>query len=84
MDEFERQKLIARIDEKIAELSLESAEEHMKGTSEYNQEISDALKHYNLALEEYKALYAARQDDEYSNDIERIQNKIALIEKQES
>lgn len=81
IDNFASKKILAEMEEKIAELLLEEAEEYIGEPIEYGNRISDGLNHYNLALEMYKQLYSSSQDNEYWNAIERLKNKIAHIEK---
>lgn len=75
--------LLAKIDEKIADLSVEEANEHSDDPAEYGNRISDALEHYNSALEMNKQLYAMSKDNEYWDAIERLKNKINDIQKPE-
>lgn len=82
-DKFDPNILLAKIDEKIADLSVEEANEHSDDPAEYGNRISDALEHYNSALEIYKQLYATSKDNEYWDAIERLKNKINDIQKPE-
>ena len=80
-DKFDSNILLAKIDEKIADLSVEEANEHTDDLADYGNRISDAIEHYNSALEMYKQLYATSKNNEYWNAIERLRNKIADIQK---
>ena len=78
--EFNTNKLLAAIDEKIADLSIEEASEHRDDSVEYGNRMSDALEHYKSSLEMYKKLYADSKDEQYWADILRLQEKISRIE----
>ena len=82
-EEFDPNKLLARIDEKIADLSMEEAQEHIRDSAEYGNIVSEALEHYNSSLKVYKELYSKSKNEEYWISIERVRNKIAHIENPE-
>lgn len=82
-DKFDPNILLAKIDEKIADLSVEEANEHTDDLAEYGNRISDAIEHYNSSLKMYKQLYATSKNNEYWDAIERLRRKIADIQKPE-
>lgn len=79
INKFKADLLLANIDERIADLYLEEAEEHADNLAEYGNRISDALDHYDSALEIYKQLYSTSKNDELREAIERLQNKVNQI-----
>lgn len=71
--------IVAKIDEKIADLSVEEAEEHTPDSEEYKTQLDEARKNYSSALDFYKRTYAATNNRDYLKDIERIKRKIDRI-----
>ncbi len=77
-------KLLAAIDERIADLTLEEATEYSEVPDEYGNRISEALEHYKSSLGMYKQLYADGKNKEYCEDIKRLEEKISRIENPEN
>ena len=83
-DNFDPNKLLAKIDEKIGDLSLEEANENIDDPAEYGNSISEALEHFKSSLKMYQKLYSTSQSDDYQKAVERLQDKISSIEQTES
>lgn len=71
--------LVAKIDEKIADLSVEEAHEHEIGSEEYIKYINDAKEHYSSARKYYENMYHKTSNDTYKEAIERIDSKLHKI-----
>lgn len=80
-DNFDTNELLARIDERIGDLSLEEAEEHSGDPAEYGNSISEALEHFKSSLKIYQKLYSTSKSDDYQKAVERLRDKISHIEK---
>ena len=79
-DETSIEGLVAKIDEKIADLSVEEAKEYKKGTDEYTKCINEAKEYYSEAMEYYRNSYQETMNDMYKEAIDRIVYKLSQID----
>lgn len=75
--------VLAQIDEKIGDLTLEEAMECVNDPSKYGNKITEAIKSYNSSLDLYKQLYSEGKDETYWNAIDRLKRKISDYENYE-
>lgn len=83
-DNFNTNKLLANLNEKLGDLSLEEANAHIDNPAEYGNSISEALENFKSSLKMYQELYSTNKSDDYRKAIERLQNKISSIEQTKS
>ncbi len=77
---FDPNELLAKLDEKIGDLSLEEANEHSNNSAEYGNSLSEALENFKSSLKMYQQLYSTIKSDKYQEAIERLRDKISHIE----
>lgn len=83
-DNFDNNKILAELDEKIGDLSLEEANAHIDNPAEYGNSISEALEHFKSSLKKYQELYSNNKSDDCRKAVERLQDKISSIEQTKS
>lgn len=71
--------LVAKIDEKIADLSVEEALECEKGSEKYTKSMDDAKAHYISARSIYDGLYRKTSNNTYKEAVARIDCKLGNL-----
>lgn len=76
---FHREGIVAKIDEKIADLSVKEAKEHKSDSKEYSDGMAQAIMYYKSAIEAHEKLQREENNSNHEQDIERIREKLKSI-----